>query len=192
MSDNHPTIEVETKTSKATLIQELDLLFRETNDYKKGLLFEKFVHNLFVDFASLEITPYTLYQEEKQVDFKALNNQLVNDGEYIWVECKHTDEIGAPSCFKIAGHLWLSGGRAKTAFIFSLGGFTKTAMTVARDICKQPTRERLVLVNKFDIEKFLKNENDFKKWIRDLCTRADETGQPGGRLPENDLGRKTI
>lgn len=180
---NFPTTKVVKRFSISDEKKALEILLKEAleeNDQrKKGQKLEEFTKALF-RLGGEKIRRFQCQYRDKQIDFEALNNGLflVDKGTQIYGECKNTGKIGAPPCYKIAGQMWLSGGRIKTSFLISLGGFYKTAYEIANAVRYQNELYTLVLINETDVRFFLATEESFVDWIEKLYLKFS-TGASG-------------
>lgn len=155
-----------------SLLQNYSDAKNEVDNFKKGILFERFLGLLFGFLGYKEITKRVIDQSRNEVDLSIRNeikDPFLNKfGKYILVECKNKPDynVGKNDFIVFNEKLKNSNGLSELGIIATTGGFAKT--TYQEAMRSSGTGNKVLFLSNVEFLRLIQSENkieEFKKII---------------------------
>lgn len=144
------------------------------NRNEKGELFETFLASIFSSGKGIEVISRRLNLRDQEIDIVLANNISQPffqnyQSPHILVEAKYTSNpVGTSSIRDFRAKLEDHAHTCKIGLFFSLGGFSKEALSSLR---RSPTGPTIILINRSTIDAFLSDDLSLLDWLRRTIAR---------------------
>lgn len=158
----------------SSLLQNYSEAKNETDTFKKGILFERFISLLFGSMGYKEINRRVIDASRNEVDLSIRNeikDPFLNKfGKYILIECKNKPDykVGKNDFIVFNDKLKNSNGLSDLGIIATTGGFSKT--TYLQALRESNTQCKVLFLSNVEFISLIQSENKietFKKIIDD-------------------------
>lgn len=154
----------------ASLLQNYSEAKNETDTFKKGILFERFISLLFGFLGYREITRRILDSSRNEIDLSIRNeisDPFLNKfGKYILMECKNIPnyKVSKNDFIVFNNKLKNSNGLSEFGIIATTGGFAKT--TYQEAIRESATKSKILFLSNVEFLKLIQSDSKLEEFKR--------------------------